>query len=123
MHLVLSFLSLYRHTPMHLVYNSVAAPDVFVRIPGVVSIFVRCVFPSFACFFCFIHNTTDHLRQIYCDTRHCTLYNGLVPVYPQQRNEACKYHDIAAVLILCVQKLSPAELQYFCCSTRITILL
>ena len=81
-----------------------------------VSIFDRCtcMFQSFSHFFCCFHTTIDYLSQIYRDTLHFTLYNGTVPVYPQQRTGACKCHVIAAVLRLRLQKLTPAELQPFC---------
>ena len=75
----------------------------------VVSIFDRCVFPSFACFFCCFHTTTDYPRQIYRDTRHVTLYNGTVSVYPHQRTGECECQVIAAVLTLRVQKVAPAD--------------
>ena len=84
----------------------------------VVSIFDRCMFPSFAYFFVAFIPTTDYLRQIYRHTRHSTLYNGTGPVYPHQRTGACKCHVIAAVSSLRVQKLTPAELRPFCHTKR-----
>ena len=71
-----------------------------------------CCRPLLVSFGCF-HTKTDYLRQIYRDTRHVTLYNGTVPVCPQQRTAAFKWHVIAAVLSLRVHEINTCRVAAF----------